>query len=74
MVITGDVTQVDLPHGKNSGLATIRKILEGIEDISFMDLTAEDVVRHRLISDIVSAYEAYDEARNSAVSQTRQIR
>jgi phosphate starvation-inducible PhoH-like protein len=48
--------------------------LEGIEDISFMDLTAEDVVRHRLISDIVSAYEAYDEARNSAVSQTRQIR
>ncbi|MFM2103239.1 MAG: hypothetical protein RL740_326 [Actinomycetota bacterium] len=74
MVITGDVTQVDLPHGKNSGLATIRKILEGIDDISFMDLTAEDVVRHRLISDIVSAYEAFDEARTSAVSQTRQIR
>ena len=74
MVITGDVTQVDLPNGKNSGLATIRKILEGIDDIAFMDLTAEDVVRHRLISDIVSAYEAYDEARNSAVTQTRQIR
>ncbi len=74
MVITGDVTQVDLPNGKNSGLATIRKILEGIDDISFMDLTAEDVVRHRLISDIVSAYEAYDEARNTAVTQTRQIR
>jgi len=74
MVITGDVTQVDLPNGKNSGLATIRKILEGIDDIAFLDLTAEDVVRHRLISDIVSAYEAYDEARNSAVSQTRQIR
>ena len=74
MVITGDVTQVDLPNGKNSGLATIRKILEGIDDISFMDLTAEDVVRHRLISDIVSAYEAYNEARNTAVTQTRQIR
>jgi phosphate starvation-inducible protein PhoH and related proteins len=65
MVITGDVTQVDLPGGKNSGLATIRKILEGIDDISFMDLTAEDVVRHRLISDIVSAYEVYEEKRSA---------
>jgi len=74
MVITGDVTQVDLPNGKNSGLATIRKILEGIDDIAFMVLTAEDVVRHRLISDIVSAYEAYDEAKNASVSQTRHIR
>ena len=74
MVITGDVTQVDLPNGKNSGLATIRKILEGIDDIAFMDLTAEDVVRHRLISDIVGAYEAYDEAKNASVSQTRHIR
>lgn len=74
MVITGDVTQVDLPNGKNSGLATIRKILEGIDDIAFMDLMAEDVVRHRLISDIVSAYEAYDEAKSASVSQTRHIR
>lgn len=74
MVITGDVTQVDLPGGKNSGLATIRKILDGVEDIAFMDLTAEDVVRHRLISDIVSAYEAYDEAKEKSISQTRQLR
>ena len=74
MVITGDVTQVDLPGGKNSGLATIRKILEGISDISFMDLTAEDVVRHRLISDIVSAYEAYDEAKEKSISQARHLR
>lgn len=74
MVITGDVTQVDLPNGKNSGLATIRKILDGIDDIAFMDLTAEDVVRHRLISDIVNAYETYEESRNSAISQARQIR
>jgi len=74
MVITGDVTQLDLPNGKNSGLATIRKILEGIDDIAFMDLTADDVVRHRLISDIVGAYEAYDEAKNASVSQTRHIR
>jgi phosphate starvation-inducible PhoH-like protein len=74
MVITGDVTQVDLPGGKNSGLATIRKILDGVDDISFMDLTAEDVVRHRLISDIVSAYETYDAAKEKSISQTRQLR
>ena len=78
MVITGDVTQIDLPNGKNSGLATIRKILDGIDDIAFMDLTAEDVVRHRLISDIVSAYEAYDQGsdstRNNSISQARHLR
>ena len=74
MVITGDVTQVDLPGGKNSGLATIRKILDGVDDICFMDLTAEDVVRHRLISEIVSAYEAYDEQREKNISQTRHLR
>lgn len=78
MVITGDVTQVDLPSGKNSGLATIRKILDGIDDIAFMDLTAEDVVRHRLISDIVSAYESYDQGsdqgRRNSISQARHLR
>ena len=77
MVITGDVTQVDLPGGKNSGLATIRKILDGVDDICFMDLTAEDVVRHRLISDIVSAYEKFEvnsENREKNVSQTRHLR
>ena len=78
MVITGDVTQIDLPNGKNSGLATIRKILDGIDDISFIDLTAEDVVRHRLISDIVSAYEAFDQSsdstRNNSISQARHLR
>ena len=74
MVITGDVTQVDLPGGKNSGLATIRKILDGVDDIKFMDLTAEDVVRHRLISDIVSAYESYENAKEQNISQTRHLR
>jgi len=65
MIITGDVTQVDLPNGANSGLRIIRNILEGVEDIEFMDLTAEDVVRHRLIGDIVKAYETYDENKQS---------
>jgi phosphate starvation-inducible PhoH-like protein len=60
MVITGDVTQNDLPGGQKSGLAIIRDILGNIDDIAFMELTADDVVRHRLIGDIVKAYDAYD--------------
>ena len=65
MVITGDVTQVDLPNGVRSGLRIITDILQDIEDISFMELTAEDVVRHRLIGDIVKAYDKYDEAKSA---------
>jgi phosphate starvation-inducible protein PhoH and related proteins len=56
MVITGDITQVDLPHGTKSGLKVVREILADIDGISFMDLTAEDVVRNRLVGDIVNAY------------------
>lgn len=74
MVITGDVTQVDLPNGQKSGLRIVREILEGIDDIAFIELTAEDVVRHRLISEIVSAYATHDEKRAEAISQTRQLR
>jgi len=65
MVITGDVTQVDLPNGVRSGLRIISDILQDIDDISFMELTAEDVVRHRLIGDIVKAYEKYDEVKSA---------
>ncbi len=65
MVITGDVTQVDLPNGVRSGLRIIADILQDVEDISFMELTAEDVVRHRLIGDIVKAYEKYDEIKTA---------
>jgi phosphate starvation-inducible PhoH-like protein len=63
MVVTGDVTQVDLPNGAKSGLRVITDILQGIDDIAFMELTAEDVVRHRLIGDIVKAYEKFDAAK-----------
>jgi phosphate starvation-inducible PhoH-like protein len=65
MVITGDVTQVDLPNGVRSGLRIITDILQDVEDISFMELTAEDVVRHRLIGDIVKAYEKYEEVKTA---------
>ena len=65
MVVTGDVTQIDLPNGAKSGLAIIRDILIDIDDISFQELTAEDVVRHRLIGDIVKAYDKFNEARQT---------
>jgi phosphate starvation-inducible PhoH-like protein len=63
MVVTGDVTQVDLPGGAQSGLRIVREILEGIDDVHFSTLTSSDVVRHRLVGDIVDAYERWDATR-----------
>jgi phosphate starvation-inducible protein PhoH and related proteins len=60
VVVTGDVTQVDLPSGQVSGLRVVQDILDGIEDIHFARLTSHDVVRHRLVGKIVDAYEKYD--------------
>jgi phosphate starvation-inducible PhoH-like protein len=60
MIVTGDITQIDLPNHQQSGLEIVREIIEGIDDIAFMDLTSEDVVRHRLVSDIVDAYGRFD--------------
>jgi phosphate starvation-inducible protein PhoH and related proteins len=64
IVVTGDVTQVDLPSGTRSGLRLVQEILEGVEDIHFARLTSSDVVRHRLVSDIVDAYSKWDESQN----------
>jgi phosphate starvation-inducible PhoH-like protein len=60
MVITGDITQVDLPSGTKSGLRVVTDILEGISDISFIHLESQDVVRHRLVGEIVDAYARFD--------------
>src|SRR3954452_12066650 len=60
MVVTGDVTQVDLPAGTKSGLKIVQEILDEIEDVHFTRLTSADVVRHRLVSEIVDAYARYD--------------
>jgi phosphate starvation-inducible PhoH-like protein len=65
IVVTGDVTQVDLPGGATSGLRVVRDILDGIEDVHFATLTSSDVVRHRLVGRIVDAYAQYD-AENEA--------
>ena len=63
-VVTGDITQIDLPSGQHSGLNIVREILTGIDDLSFVYLSSRDVVRHRIVQDIVEAYRRYDEARS----------
>jgi phosphate starvation-inducible PhoH-like protein len=63
MVVTGDITQVDLPGGATSGLRVVSEILEGIEDVAFSRLTSHDVVRHKLVGRIVEAYEQHDAKR-----------
>ena len=67
MVVTGDVTQVDLPFGTRSGLRIVEEILQGIEDVNFSVLDASDVVRHRLVGDIVNAYSNWDETQRNRV-------
>ncbi|WP_218938318.1 PhoH family protein [Modestobacter altitudinis] len=75
MVVTGDVTQVDLPGGAQSGLRIVREILDGIDDVHFSTLTSTDVVRHRLVGDIVDAYERFDATRQpSATGPARATR
>ncbi|MFP4307005.1 MAG: PhoH family protein [Desulfococcaceae bacterium] len=64
-VITGDVTQIDLPANRPSGLVEARQVLEGIPDIGFVFFSKIDVVRHRLVQEIIRAYEERDAARNS---------
>ena len=66
MVVTGDVTQVDLPGGTTSGLRVVEEILTGVDDVAFCRLTSEDVVRHRLVGDIIDAYAVWDTHRTEA--------
>ena len=61
MVVTGDITQIDLPDGKKSGLKTVLNILKDVDDIEIVRFSQKDVVRHKLVQDIIKAYERYDE-------------
>lgn len=70
IVVTGDVTQVDLPSGTQSGLRVVQEILGDIRDIHFARLSSEDVVRHRLVGDIVDAYGRYDAERRGQQETT----
>lgn len=69
MVVTGDITQVDLPFGTRSGLRIVEQILQGIDGVNFSVLDAADVVRHRLVGDIVNAYSIWDDAQRSRAKQ-----
>ncbi|NLW14438.1 MAG: PhoH family protein [Trueperella sp.] len=60
MIVTGDLTQVDLPKNQTSGLGLVRRILRDVDGIKFVELGSADVVRHRLVADIVDAYARYD--------------
>ncbi|GAA1544130.1 hypothetical protein GCM10009788_53250 [Nocardioides humi] len=74
IVVTGDVTQVDLPSGTSSGLRVVESILDGVEDLAFVRLTSHDVVRHQLVGRIVAAYDEFDarrEAKKSVKKGTR---
>lgn len=64
-IITGDITQVDLPRGKSSGLAQASKILKNVKGLDFMYFTSSDIVRHPLVQRIIDAYEDYDEKKES---------
>ena len=72
IVVTGDVTQVDLPEGQVSGLRVVQDILADIQDIHFARLNSSDVVRHKLVGKIVDAYERYDARANQPAAQAGQ--
>lgn len=74
MVVTGDVTQVDLPGGTRSGLQIVQEILSGVDDVAFCKLTSHDVVRHRLVGRIVEAYATWDAAQSDAPSRRKSDR
>jgi len=70
MIVTGDITQIDLPRGQHSGLVNVREVLGSIPDIAFVHFDNQDVVRHKLVQDIVSAYKQYGEQHQPARRQS----
>jgi phosphate starvation-inducible protein PhoH and related proteins len=73
IVVTGDITQVDLPGGTKSGLRVVREILDGVQDVHFAQLGSSDVVRHRLVSDIVDAYARWDASQEQAAQPVHAV-
>ena len=63
-VITGDITQIDLPDAKKSGLIEAQRVLRDVEDIAIVTFTEKDVVRHKIVQDIIKAYERYYNRNN----------
>ncbi len=74
MIVTGDMTQIDLPHSQSSGLVQALKILKGVKGISFVELNKKDIVRHKLVTKIVEAYERFDKEQKLLNEEKRAMR
>ena len=70
MIVTGDMTQIDLPSSQTSGLVQALKILKGVKGISFIELNKKDIVRHKLVTQIVEAYEKFEAATSYKLRAT----
>jgi len=66
IIVTGDITQIDLPDDKPSGLVNATTVLKGVEDIAIVKFTERDVVRHKLVQSIIKAYEKQEMRKNSS--------
>jgi phosphate starvation-inducible PhoH-like protein len=73
-VVTGDLTQTDLPRGEKSGLASAVKILRGIDGIAIHEFTDRDVVRHKLVQKIILAYDKFARENQHSVNQTKKYK
>ena len=73
MIITGDMTQIDLPRNTRSGLGEALQILKGIKGISMIEMNQKDIVRHKLVTSIVNAYEKYETKERNIESSEKQI-
>ena len=73
-VITGDITQIDLPDGKTSGLKEAMTVLKGIDDIAICTFDHRDVVRHELVARIIKAYEKHDQEKQRRAAQKKDIK
>ena len=71
MVVTGDITQIDLPSGKMSGLKQVMRVLKGVEDVAICQFTQKDVVRHQLVQRIIAAYEKYSKTHTDRTEERR---
>jgi phosphate starvation-inducible PhoH-like protein len=74
MVVTGDITQVDLPRDQQSGLIAVSEILDGVEGLDFIRFGGEDVVRHKLVQRIVAAYDAHQQRQTTELRPADQRR
>ena len=68
MIVTGDMTQIDLPPSQTSGLVQAMKILKGVKGIAFIELNRKDIVRHKLVTRIVEAYEKFDKEQHATAA------